>query len=257
MYETTTFELRVFKLASFLEAFHNTYVFNESSSLIYAEKVNRKNYTYIETPDMELSPKNKKYLRNKKGKTSLSLKERFTELFDPFWKLITVQNPLLSFVTIDDPKSITLDLKTEMKNELVKVIKAKSEIDMNKTKDERESMYKELLQNINKNCELKLSFMYLIRRITIDNFAGIASRYRNIIGHSLTEHTQIHPYKWLYMAKILEFVSQIWILKKVFGLENKRIEEIYCLNEYDPIEVIIYSNIQEYNHVPLSDIEDE
>jgi len=106
MFETTTFELRVFKLASFLEAFHNAFVFDESSSDIYKEKVVRKKSIIDKIPTMNLTSKDEEYLRNKIGDTSLSLKERFIELFDPFWKLIAVQNPLLSFVRIDDPMKI-------------------------------------------------------------------------------------------------------------------------------------------------------
>lgn len=252
MYEPTSFELRVFKLASFLEAFHDEYVFEESRSDIYKEKVNRKKNIFDKIPIMDLTSKDEEYLRNKIGDTSLSLKERFTELFDPFWKLIAVQNPLLSFVCIDDPKKIKLDLTSETKEELVRILDEKKLIDMNHSDVKRQDLYKRLLQNISNDCKLKLSFFYLIRQITIDSFASVASTYRNIIGHSLNKHSKIHPYRWLYMAKTLEFVSQIWILKKIFELENKEIEDIYSLDKYDNIEVIICSNIQEYDHHSLS-----
>lgn len=248
MYETTTFELRVFKMASFLEAFHGAYVFEQSKSEIYNEKENRKKNIFEKISIMELSSKDEEYLRNKIGDTSLSLKERFTELFDPFWKLIAVQNPLLSFVCIEDPKKIKLDIVNEMKEKLVSILNEKKVIDRNQYEDKRQELYNGLLQNISNDCKLKLSFLFLIRRITIDNFASVASTYRNIMGHSLKKHSEIHPYKWFYMAKTLEFVSQIWILKKVLELNNKEIEDVYFLNKYDSIEVIVSSNIQEYDH---------
>jgi len=144
-----------------------------------------------------------------------------------------------------------------MKNELLRILKTKKVIDMNQSGVERQELYKGLIQNINNNCDLKVCFLNLIRQITTDNFVGMASTYRNIMGHSLKKHYTIHPYKWLYMAKTIEFVSQIWILKKIFELENNEIEDIYSLNKYDAIEVIICSNIQEYDHHSISDITDK
>ncbi len=252
MYELTTFELRVFKLVSFFEAFHQSYVFNKETSLIHKEKVDQKVRILDKLSLVQFDSKDKFYLTSKICDTRLYLKERFMELIEPFVRSIYILNPIYSYVNLEEIKKIDIGIDSELKTKLINIILKKKEIDSMESKAERIQKYQDLVAEINSDHKLKLNFLFLITYITINNFSGVISSYRNIIGHSLRDHSKIDSYKWYYMAKILEYVSQIWILKKIFDLDTIEIEGIYFMEEANPIEMIIESNIQEYNQKKYS-----
>jgi hypothetical protein len=169
------------------------------------------------------------------------------ELIEPFVRSIYSLNPIYSYVSLEEIKKIDMGVDSELKTKLIDIILKKREIDSMESKTERIRKYQDLVAEINNNHKIKLNFLFLTTHITINNFSGVISSYRNIIGHSLSDHSKIDSYKWYYMAKILEYISQIWILKKIFELDTSEIEGIYFMEEANPVEMIVESNIQEYN----------
>lgn len=170
------------------------------------------------------------------------------ELIEPFARSVYVLNPIYSYVNTEELKEIDLGIDEKLKNSLINTIIRKKQIDSVDSEVERDKKYQELIDEINSDHKIKLISLLLSTHIAINNLSGTLRDYRNIIGHSKNKHSEIHSYKWLFMANILEFISQIWILRIVFELKIKEIEEIYFLEEAAPINMIIESNIQEYNH---------
>jgi len=93
-----------------------------------------------------------------------------------FCNINYVLNPICSFVNLEGLK--------------------KGEIDSINSKTERTQKYHELIGETNGNHNIEVNFLFLFTPVTIYTFSGVVSIYRNIIGHSLSDHSKDDLYEW-------------------------------------------------------------
>lgn len=247
IYKKDSSEIGIFKLTSFLEAFHREIFFTKECSKIYKSRefnINRILYS-PEFLTIPFNEKDKKLIKCElEGLKELSLKDRLTELFLPFYKLITVLNPIYSFCEINQLNEIG---KTRFlrRVEILNIIREKKENDKTCSKT-RDIEYEKIIKRILNDHNLTKQFLDFSYEVTLNIFTTRIKNYRNTMMHGKQDYEKITKDQIYYMVKILEFICSILIINKIFGYRADEIDEIFELRNANRVERIIKSNIYEY-----------